>query len=282
MPGHAVVAEISQRMAEGGQLPIQHGNDARLGGVEHQVVEPVVAVHDADHFFVARHGRDVLRQPGHQGVHFRNRLGDRSNILPAPAADLALKIVACLAIAGQPVFRKFDLVQRSDDAIHLGVDGLPLGWAHAGQRLVPQNTAGHELHDVEGAADHGFVFAQAVHARHRHIGALQAAHHRKLALNGMGRGQQFGHRPRFGAHHIGAGWPAELVGWVGLAAFEGFNCQRTCEARQFGLQPSAQGFGVKCLLGWYRPGAYKVVKVVHGQVALAGCALPGLLSGRLR
>ena len=132
MPGHAVVAEIGQRVAEGGQLPIQHGNDARLGGVEHQVVEPVVAVHDAHHVFGAGHGRNMLRQPGHQRIHLWNWLGDRGHILPAPAADLALKIVACFAIAGQPVFRKFDLVQRRDHAVHLGVDGLPLGRAHAG------------------------------------------------------------------------------------------------------------------------------------------------------
>ena len=47
VPAHAVVGEVRQRVAERRQLPVEHREDARLGGVEDHVVEPVVAVHDA-------------------------------------------------------------------------------------------------------------------------------------------------------------------------------------------------------------------------------------------
>jgi hypothetical protein len=60
VPGHAVVAEVGQRMPECGQFPVQHGDDARLGRVKHQVVQTVVAMHDADHVFGARHAGNVL------------------------------------------------------------------------------------------------------------------------------------------------------------------------------------------------------------------------------
>jgi hypothetical protein len=46
VPTHAVVAEVGQRMAQRRQLPVEHGGDARLAGVEDQVVEAKVAVHD--------------------------------------------------------------------------------------------------------------------------------------------------------------------------------------------------------------------------------------------
>ena len=47
VPGHAVVAEVGQRMAERRELPVEHREHARLGRVEDQVVEAEVAVHDA-------------------------------------------------------------------------------------------------------------------------------------------------------------------------------------------------------------------------------------------
>ena len=46
VPAHAVVAEVRERMPEGGEFPIEHRDHARLGGVEHQVVEPEVLVGD--------------------------------------------------------------------------------------------------------------------------------------------------------------------------------------------------------------------------------------------
>ena len=120
----------------------------------------------------------------------------------APAADLAVKIVAGLAVTGEAPVREFDRVQGRDHAVHLFVDRAAFLCTHARQGLVPQYAPGHEFHDVEGPANDGFIFTQAEHAGHRHIRALQATHDRKLTLNRVGRGQQLGHRARLGAHHI--------------------------------------------------------------------------------
>ena len=196
VPGHAVVAEVGQRVAHGGQLPVQHRQHARFGGVEDQVVEPEVAVHHRHHRLVARAVRDVLRQPFDQPVHGLVGAGDRGLVLLAPARDLALEIVAGPAEIGQAECGHIQLVQRGDDAVHLVVDRRALLARHARQRLVPEHAALHELHHVEGAADDRFVLAQQVHARHRHLAAGQRVHDPELALHRMGRGQQPGRRAR--------------------------------------------------------------------------------------
>ncbi len=202
VPAHAVVAEVGQRMAQRGQLPVEDGQHARLARVEDQVVEPVVAVHDAgDLFRLVRH---VLRQPVDQAVHGRDRLGLRQFVLLAPALDLAREVVARLAVVGQADGGVVHAVQRGDHAVHFVVDRRALGAGHAGQGLVPQHAALHELHDVEGAADHGLVLAQRTHPGDRHVRPGERIHHAVLALDGVRRRQQLGFRPRFGAHHVGA------------------------------------------------------------------------------
>src|SRR6185312_5197825 len=46
-PRHQMVREIRERVAQRRELPVEHGDDAGLGGVEDEVVEAVVAVDDA-------------------------------------------------------------------------------------------------------------------------------------------------------------------------------------------------------------------------------------------
>ncbi len=133
VPGHAVVAEVGQRVTQGGEFPVQHRQHPRLGGVEHQVVEPVVAVNDADQRLIARLCGDVRRQPFHELIHLGDGLGDGGHVLLAPAADLPLEIVAGFAVSGQPPFGKLDRVQRSNDAVHLVVDRAALARDHARQ-----------------------------------------------------------------------------------------------------------------------------------------------------
>ena len=215
-----MVAEIGQWMAQRGQFPIQYGNDARLGRVKHQVVQAIVTVHDANHVFRAGHGWNVLRQPGHQLVHFFNRLRDGGDILLAPASNLALKIVAGFAVTRQSLLRILDAVQGRDDPVHFVVNVSTLLRRHAGQGLIPQNAPLHELHDVESPANHALVFTQAIHARHGDIGSLQPTHDGKFPLDGMGRRQQFGNRARLGPHHIALRRCAEFVRGVGLPPLE--------------------------------------------------------------
>jgi hypothetical protein len=135
---------------------------------------------------------------------------------------------------------------------------------HAGQGLVPQHAALHALHDVEGAADDGLVLAQRVHARHGHGGGSQAAHHGELPLNGVGRGQQLGHRAGFGAHHIALARGDELVGGVGLPALEHLDAQGAFETVEVFLQPGAECGGVESVLLGDSAGADEMVEIAHG------------------
>ena len=84
-PGHCVKGEIGERVAGCREFPIEHADHPRLGRVEDQIVDAVVAVDDARRAF----RRQVARQPLDQPVHCRLGLGLRGLVLPAPARDLA-------------------------------------------------------------------------------------------------------------------------------------------------------------------------------------------------
>ena len=90
----AVVGEIGERMSQRRQFPVDDRHDARLGGMEDQILDAIVAVHDRD--LVT--GRNVSRQPLHQAIHRRNLVGLRRDVLLAPAPDLARVVVAGLAV----------------------------------------------------------------------------------------------------------------------------------------------------------------------------------------
>ena len=154
VPAHAVVAEVGQGVADGRQLPIQHRHQPGLGGVEDQVVEPVVAMHDAGLAAVAGTGGQVAWQPGHQAVHLGDGLGDRGRVLLAPAADLTLEIVAGTAKIGQTDRTNVHVVQACQHPVHLVVEGPSFCRRQARQRLLPEHPALDKVHQVEGAADH--------------------------------------------------------------------------------------------------------------------------------
>ena len=171
VPAHAVVGEVRQRVAERRQLPVEHREDARLGGVEDHVVEPVVAVHDAR--LARRAARGTARQPVDQRVGGLDALGLRGAVLARPARHLAPDAVARLAVVGQADGGRVDAVQRRDHAVHLVVVRGALGRRHAGQRRVPQDAAVDAVHHVEGAA----ITAGSPHsarARDRHSAAASA------------------------------------------------------------------------------------------------------------
>ena len=254
VPGHRVVAEVGDRVAERRQLPVQHRQHPRLGRMEDQVVEPVVAMHHRDLRVVARGRGQVRRQPVDQPVHLGNRLGDRGLVLTAPARDLALEVAARAAVVAQADRQRIDPVQRGDHPVHLVVDRAALGRRHARQRLVPQHPALDMLHQVEGAADHRLVLAQQQHARHRHLGGGQRAHHPVLALDRVRRGQQLRRRSRLGAHHPLPGGRAQPEGRVGLAAAELLDLQRAVEAVEPLAQPGGERVGIEGMLRGHRAG----------------------------
>ncbi len=100
VPAHQVVREVGERMADRRQLPVEDREDARLGRMEDQVVEPVVAVDDRA--CAPSSAGMCCRQPVDQPVHRVDVLGLRRLVLLAPAADLAREIVARLAEVLEP------------------------------------------------------------------------------------------------------------------------------------------------------------------------------------
>ena len=226
VPAHAVVGEVGERMAERRELPVEYREDPRLGRMEHQVVEAIVAVDD--HRLVA--GRDRARQPFDQAVHLRDRVGRRRPVLLRPAIDLALEVVSRLAEALQPDRLVVDAVQRRDHAVHLVVDGGALARRHPRQRLLPEHAARDELHDVEREPDQPLVLAETVRARHGHAGAAERGDHAVLAVDGVRGGQELRGRRRLRAHHVAHLRRGEEERRVRLAALELGHRERAAKA----------------------------------------------------
>src|SRR5215471_18782111 len=90
-PLHALVGEVGERVADGGELPIDDGKQARPVGLEDHVIDAVVAVHEARSPVV---GWLVLLEPLDQDLHVLDVLGLRGAILLGPAVALAREIAA--------------------------------------------------------------------------------------------------------------------------------------------------------------------------------------------
>src|ERR1035437_471187 len=89
-----MIGNVRQRMPQSGELPIEDGENSRLGRMENQIVEAVIAVHDGG--FVS--GGNVVRQPGDEIVHGLYFFRFGRLVLLAPAPDLAREIIAGLAV----------------------------------------------------------------------------------------------------------------------------------------------------------------------------------------
>src|SRR6266849_8069529 len=81
-------------MSQCRQLPVQHGQHARLAGMKNQIVEAVITVDDARLIV----GWNVFRQPGDEIIHRLNLFRLRSAVLLRPAIDLAREVTPALAI----------------------------------------------------------------------------------------------------------------------------------------------------------------------------------------
>ena len=116
-PRHRMVGEVRQRMTECGELPIEHGEHARLGRMEDHVVDAIVAMDDRG-LVACRH---MPRQPSDQRVHRGDPVGWSRLVLLRPAGDLALDVLSGLAEIGEADRRIVDSVQRRQHAIELVV-----------------------------------------------------------------------------------------------------------------------------------------------------------------
>ena len=174
-------------MAQRGQLPVEQRNCTRRVVVEDQVIEPEVAVHQrhAAVFF-----GNIVGQPRHQLFHWCDALHFRSAILARPALVLPLKIIAGLAVVGEPGCFDVNAVKGCKDPVHFVINCSALHLFDARYRGVPEDPSVAVLHDIEQGADQVAIVAEVKHARHRHIGVLQRGQHTKFPVNGMRRLEQ--------------------------------------------------------------------------------------------
>ena len=143
------------------------------------------------------------RQPFDQPVHRRHAPGlDVAEILLGPAADLALEIIAGLAVIAEPGGVGIDPVQLRDRRVHRVEISGPLGRGDFGKGGLPEDPPLDHLHHVEGGADHRLVEAQAERLGDREALRAQGGDHPIFAVDRVRAGQQFARR--LAAQHIGA------------------------------------------------------------------------------
>ena len=137
-------------MAERAELPVEHGDDARLGRMHDGIAQPVVAVVDAR--LVAR--RNVGGQPLLQRLHRFDVFGAGEIVLARPAGELTLDVLALPSVVAQTDGAVVDIVDARQHVVHRIEDAAAIGRRDAGHLRVGQDTAGQELHDIENRADH--------------------------------------------------------------------------------------------------------------------------------
>src|SRR3990167_3052413 len=162
------VAQIHQRVADGGQFPVQHADDLhRVLWVEDHVIEAVVVVHDGR---LGVGGRHLVFQPGLDRLPQRCVRGQGLLVARAPATDLALYIAFRFAQVAETAGGVVDVVQLDhlvDEALAqlAGLVGIEV---QLGRHIGAQDDAVDPLHYIEFGADHRFV--RAVHIGFRAVG----------------------------------------------------------------------------------------------------------------
>src|SRR5215217_1766037 len=245
-PQEGVVGDVGERVANGRQLPVEHRNQARLGRVVHDVLEPVIAMGDGD-FILGRNPSGELLD---ERLHLRDQLALGAAVLLGPAGYLTLEIAAGLAVVAQAGRDEIDLVQLGQGGVEIVVDRRALGRGLVRQFRVPEDAAFKVIHDVEGRADHSLVRAQRPHLRHRHV-AVERLHDLELAIDLVGAGQQ--HAGRLLAQDVAARAAGRLCrqqeGGVGGPALELLHDHGVAEILDLPPQPGLEWRGVEVVRG---------------------------------
>src|SRR5262249_28142406 len=215
VPAHAVVGEISKRIAQCRELPIEHGKNLRLAWMKDHVIEAEVPMY----YCRASLRRNILRQPGDQIVHRSYLLGLRCLVLARPTRDLTLDVVSRFSESLKPNDAEIDGVQQRNDAIQLAPDREALRFGHAGKRLVPEHPACDVVHYVKRSADNRIVLAQHIWPRHWKAGCVQRMQDYEFSVDGVRRRQQLSGRlpPQ---NETPAVRCSDAVGRIGLTSFE--------------------------------------------------------------
>ncbi len=157
-----MIGEIRQRIADGGELPVQHRENARRGGIDDAVVEPKVAMNDGSTGIRRAGGWEPIDQP----VHLRHLLGFRSSVLFRPTSDLPRHIALRLAEVAKAECHGIEAVQPGDGGIERLKQGRTVLSAQARRIGFPEHAALGMFHDIEGSADDAVVRTQMKRPRH--------------------------------------------------------------------------------------------------------------------
>ena len=229
-------ADVGQRVAEGGHLPVDDGGDPGQVGRVHDVGEPVVAVHDPGSRLLGN-GRGQFLQQCRQILAWFGLVG-----LPllGPAPHLPRQEPVGSAELGQPHAVRLDSVQRHE-RVHQLVAGAAreLRGEFRDRFRTVEDDAVDEGHEIEAGSEHGLVGAQRDRARHRYGGRPERAHHGVLAHHVVSGGQHV--RQRRPAQRPSGRAVGDPVGQVRLAAGDHVALQRP--GPQTGLcrvQPAGQ------------------------------------------
>ncbi len=233
-PLHREICEIGQRVADGGEFPIQHGADlaARPGD---EIVEPEIAVNDRD----ARLLGDRAGQPSDQPLDGGDlgRLG--GTVLPDPAIDLPGEEVAGPAEIRETQGHVVETMQPRQRADGILVGGAPFGGSQVRQRAVPGDAALDQFHHVEGRADHARVGAERQRPRHGEARRMQRRDEPVFAIDRVGGRQQ--RAERLAPQHDSTAWRRDPIGRVGLTARELLDFDRSREAVELRREPAREG-----------------------------------------
>ncbi|MNZ69755.1 hypothetical protein D3C78_880660 [compost metagenome] len=148
------VAQVHQRIAQGGQFPVQHADDLhRVVRIQDHIVEAVVVVDDARRRVVGGH---FVVEPGLDRLPLWRVRGQGFFITVAPALDLPGDIAFRLAQVGQAAGRVVDTVQFNqlvDEALAQR-PGVARVQAQFRRQLGAQDDPLDPLHHIELGANH--------------------------------------------------------------------------------------------------------------------------------
>jgi hypothetical protein len=181
----------------------------------------------------------VHRQPLDQAVHVRIASGVLLlQVLPCPAGDLSLEIIAARAKIRESERHEIDFMQTCDRGVH-GVEVTrPLCGRHLWKSRIPEDASFDQFHDVERGADDLLVGAHAVDLRNRKPGWPQRPDDARLAIHGMRAFEKL--TRRLTTQNIVLSCGREAIGGIGLAALELRNAQGSLESRYVRLHPEFQ------------------------------------------
>src|SRR5439155_8872947 len=178
VPVHAGEAQVGERVAERGHLPVEYRGDTVAVRIHEGVVQPEVAVHHGRATAVRQRLRQALGQLLRAGQVARPGGGQ----LLAPAADLpvqeafrAAEVTEADVVGYHGVQRGERVGERRAESLTGGLGQGPQGGRGAVDHAVAR------CHEIERCADDGLVAAVGERVRHGYRGRRERGQHGVLA-----------------------------------------------------------------------------------------------------